>query len=59
MWLFVFYSTGFAVIKSFLIVFGTGIIVYFIYAKLQNHWPFQKETDLTLTDELEKYKDAD
>jgi fructoselysine transporter len=40
MWLFVFYSTGFAVIKSFLIVFGTGIVVYFIYAKLQNQWPY-------------------
>jgi amino acid transporter len=40
MWLFVFYSTGFAVIKSFLMVFGTGIVVYFIYAKMQQQWPF-------------------
>jgi amino acid transporter len=51
MWLFVFYSTGFAVIKSFLIVFGTGIIVYFIYAKLQKQWPYRNETDATLEEE--------
>lgn len=42
MWLFVFYSTGFAVIKSFLLVFGTGMLVYFIYAKMQQKWPFSK-----------------
>jgi amino acid transporter len=42
MWLFVFYSTGFAVIRSFLLVFGTGMLVYFIYAKLQKKWPFSK-----------------
>jgi fructoselysine transporter len=54
MWLFVFYSTGLEVIQSFLIVFGTGIIVYFIYAKLQNQWPFQNEKDATLSEEIEK-----
>lgn len=47
MWLFVFYSTGFAVIKSFLIVFGTGIVVYFIYAKVQEQWPFKSAAGLT------------
>jgi fructoselysine transporter len=46
MWLFVFYSTGFAVIKSFLIVFGTGVVVYFIYAKLQKQWPFKNKEDM-------------
>ena len=40
MWLFVFYATGLAIILSFLIVFGSGIIVYFIYAKLQGRWPY-------------------
>ena len=42
MWLFVFYSTGIDVIVSFLIVFGTGIIVYFIYAKWKEQWPYKK-----------------
>jgi fructoselysine transporter len=42
MWLFVFYSTGRDVILSFLIVFVTGILVYFIYAKLKDQWPFKK-----------------
>jgi amino acid transporter len=53
MWLFVFYSTGFAVIKSFLIVFGTGIVVYFIYAKLQNHWPYSNDKEESLDDQIE------
>ncbi len=52
MWLFVFYSTGFAVIKSFLIVFGTGIVVYFIYAKLQKQWPYRNEKEVLLDDEI-------
>lgn len=54
MWLFVFYSTGFQVIKSFLIVFGSGIVVYFIYARLQNQWPYQNEKHPTLVEEIEK-----
>ena len=54
MWLFVFYSTGFAVIKSFLIVFGTGIVVYFIYAKLQKQWPYKTTGEETLAKEIEK-----
>ena len=58
MWLFVFYSTGFAVIKSFLIVFGTGIVVYFIYAKLQNQWPYNNEKEETLEDQVEKIGEA-
>ena len=58
MWLFVFYSTGFAVIKSFLIVFGTGIVVYFIYAKLQNQWPYNNEKEETLEDQVERIGEA-
>ena len=54
MWLFVFYSTGFAVIKSFLIVFGTGIVVYFIYAKIQHQWPYKTAAEVTLAEEIEK-----
>jgi amino acid transporter len=40
MWLFIFYATGITIITSFLIVFGSGIMVYFIYAKLLNKWPY-------------------
>jgi fructoselysine transporter len=40
MWLFVFYATGLAVIKSFVYVFCSGLLVYFIYARLQKQWPF-------------------
>ncbi len=43
MWLFVFYSTGLKVINSFLLVFGSGLVVYFIYARLQNQWPYKKD----------------
>jgi amino acid transporter len=45
MWLFIFCATGLTIILSFLIVFGSGVIVYFIYAKLQGRWPYpQKDT---------------
>lgn len=53
MWLFVFYSTGFAVIRSFLIVFGSGIVVYFIYANLQHQWPYKPIEEPTLDDDIE------
>ncbi len=42
MWLFVFFSTGSKMIIGGLIVIGTGMIVYFIKAKIQNDWPFRK-----------------
>lgn len=41
MWLFVFYATGLTIITSFLIVFGSGLIVYLIKAKTKQEWPFQ------------------
>ena len=50
MWLFIFCATGFTIILSFLIVFGSGVIVYFIYAKLQKKWPYAIEGD----EELQK-----
>lgn len=53
MWLFVFYSTGLAVIQSFLIVFGTGIVVYFIYAKLQHQWPYKTTREATLEEDID------
>lgn len=59
MWLFVFYSTGREVIGSFLIVFGTGLVVYFIYAKLQHQWPYRNEADSNIADEIEKTEKPD
>ena len=41
-WILLFCSTGISSIISFFIVFGTGLIVYFIYAKLQQRWPYNK-----------------
>jgi hypothetical protein len=43
MWLFVFYATGLTIILSFLIVFGSGLIVYFIYARIQGRWPYPQK----------------
>lgn len=40
MWLFVFYATGLANIISFLIVFGSGLLVYLIFSGINNFWPF-------------------
>jgi amino acid transporter len=45
MWLFIFYATGLTIILSFLIVFGTGLLVYFITAKMNDHWPYNKIVD--------------
>ena len=54
MWLFVFYSTGREVIGSFLIVFGTGLVVYFIYARLQNQWPYKNNAAVSLEEDISK-----
>jgi fructoselysine transporter len=40
MWCFVFAATGLKVITSFLAVFGSGFIVYFIFAKYKGKWPY-------------------
>ena len=40
MWLFIFYATGLTIMLSFLLVFGSGLVVYFIMAKLKKQWPF-------------------
>jgi fructoselysine transporter len=42
-WLFIFYSTGREVIKYFLWVLGSGIIVYFLQAWYLKKWPFEKQ----------------
>ncbi|MCC7379434.1 MAG: APC family permease, partial [Chitinophagaceae bacterium] len=48
MWMFVFYSTGLEVIGSFIIVFGSGLVVYFINARLQRQWPYQNHATVSL-----------
>ena len=54
MWLFIFYATGLTIIISFLVVFGSGVVVYFIYAKLQGKWPYaSKDVEDTKTAEEE------
>jgi amino acid transporter len=40
LWGFIFYSTGLNVIGAFLIVFGSGIVVFLVQAKLRKQWPF-------------------
>ncbi|MES2431925.1 MAG: APC family permease [Bacteroidota bacterium] len=53
MWLFIFYATGLTIIVSFLIVFGSGLIVYFILAKYRNQWPYKGEAKYDVEDEIE------
>lgn len=42
-WILLFSCTGLKSIISFLIVFGCGLIAYFILAKFQNKWPYAKK----------------
>ncbi len=53
MWLGIFLSTGVAVILAFLLVFGSGLVVYFVYAKTRNQWPFINAADSALLEEIE------
>jgi fructoselysine transporter len=43
MWLLIFYATGLTIVLSFLVVFGSGLVVYFAMAKLKKQWPFNKK----------------
>ena len=43
MWLLVFFATGIKIMLSFLIVLGSGLVVYFIKAGIENEWPFKKK----------------
>lgn len=54
MWLFIFYATGLTVILSFLVVFLSGIVVYFIYANLQNQWPYKKQEERILPEDIDQ-----
>jgi fructoselysine transporter len=42
-WLLLFSCTGIKSIISFGIVFGSGLVVYFIYARLKKQWPYQQK----------------
>jgi fructoselysine transporter len=53
-WILLFSCTGIKSIVSFLIVFGTGIVVYFIYAKLQQQWPFNNTEEVVKITESER-----
>jgi amino acid transporter len=44
MWLFIFYATGFTIMFSFLLVFGSGLTVYLVMAKLKAQWPFNTKS---------------
>jgi amino acid transporter len=52
MWLFIFYATGLTIIVSFLVVFGSGLLVYFILAKIRHQWPFKSLHEYELEDEI-------
>jgi fructoselysine transporter len=47
MWLFVFYATGLTIIVSFLLVLGSGLVMYFVLAKMQQQWPFINQRDIS------------
>ena len=45
-WLFVFYFTGLKFIVSALVVIGAGVIVYFVWSKAKNEWPWNRKAGL-------------
>ena len=53
MWLFVFYATGYKIIFSFLLVFGSGVIMYLVLAKLKGQWPYKKKSNFSMEEEIE------
>ena len=46
MWLLIFYATGFTIVKTFLLVLVSGLIVYIIKARVSGDWPFAKNVNL-------------
>jgi amino acid transporter len=53
MWLFVFFATGIAVIVSFLLVFGSGVVVYFIYANFTGKWPYPTKANSNIYNDVQ------
>jgi fructoselysine transporter len=54
MWLFIFYATGKNIIISFLVVFSSGVVVYFIYANLQGKWPYASKQIIDAENAIEQ-----
>jgi fructoselysine transporter len=52
LWLFIFYATGLTIIVSFLLVVGSGLIMYFILAKMQQQWPFNVEHNVVVKESI-------
>ena len=52
LWLFIFYATGLTIIVSFLLVVGSGLIMYFILAKMQHQWPFNDEHNIVVKETI-------
>jgi len=46
MWLFIFFSTGTKFIIGGLAIIFSGIIIYFIKAKMKHDWPFYKNNSI-------------
>ncbi|RYY72232.1 MAG: amino acid permease [Chitinophagaceae bacterium] len=46
MWLFIFFATGTKVIFSFFAVLLSGLLVFFIQARLKGEWPYKKKRAL-------------
>jgi amino acid transporter len=46
-WAMIFYATGLQVIRFFLIVIGSGLLVYLVFAKQKKQWPFMPKKQET------------
>lgn len=46
MWIFILLSTGYALVVSGAIVIVAGVVVYFVKARINYEWPFEKEQNL-------------
>ncbi len=53
MWLFIFIATGMTIMLSFLIVFGSGIIVYLVHARYMKKWPYTPAISNEEEDDIE------
>lgn len=42
MWAFLFYATGTTIMLSFAIVLSSGLVVYFVKARIKKEWPFER-----------------
>lgn len=52
MWMFIFFATGLTVISSFLLVFGSGVVVYFMHAKFAGKWPYSSKKENNIEEDV-------